>query len=85
MAVFIVMPMKVEFDKVGEAVAHSFCSHACKKNGTRLFVVISIVFPFHEPRRGFFLKNTKYRTIYFGNTKNRTNFVVFKKKEIWKY
>ena len=37
MAIFIVMPMKAESDRVGEAVAHSFCSHARKKNGTRLF------------------------------------------------
>ena len=37
MVVFIVMPMKAESDRVGEAVAHSFCSHSRKKNGTRLF------------------------------------------------
>lgn len=35
MVLFIVMPMKVESDGVGDAVAHSFCSHARKKNGTR--------------------------------------------------
>lgn len=29
--------MKAESDRVGEVVAHSFCSHARKKNGTRLF------------------------------------------------
>ena len=33
----------------------------------------------------FIQENTKIRTKYFGNTKNRTTFVVFKKKEIWKY
>lgn len=58
MAVFIVMPKKVESDRVGDRVAHSFCSHARKKNGTRLFGrevnFLSIVFPFLEPRRGVF-------------------------------
>ena len=55
------MPKKVESDRVGEAVAHSFCSLARKKNGTRLFGrevnFLSIVFPFLEPRRGVKKRN----------------------------